>query len=123
MDKKKFDVSTRKTLTATCNHHPHSAVERLYLSLSAGGTSTPCSIMLGFGQTDISKLVQAATPNGMVMIIANLIKGEMALCKIDQLVMSGMQRYQAGGSLMRNIHPVHRKCPRSTRDTPIQYIQ
>ena len=35
--------------------------------------------MLGFGQTDISKLVQAATPNGMVIIIANLIKGEMAL--------------------------------------------
>ena len=32
-----FDVSTRKTLTATCNHHPRSAVERLYLSRSVGG--------------------------------------------------------------------------------------
>ena len=32
-----FDVSTRKTLTATCNHHPRSAVERLYLPRSAGG--------------------------------------------------------------------------------------
>ena len=26
-----FDVRTRKTLTATCNHHPRSAVERLHL--------------------------------------------------------------------------------------------
>ena len=32
-----FDVSTRKILTATCNHHPRSAVERLYLPQSAGG--------------------------------------------------------------------------------------
>ena len=32
-----FDVSTRKILTATCNHHPCSAVERLYLPRSAGG--------------------------------------------------------------------------------------
>ena len=32
-----FDVSTRKILTATNNHHPRSAVERVYLPRSAGG--------------------------------------------------------------------------------------
>ena len=32
-----FDVGTRKTLTATCNHHPRSAAERVYLPRSAGG--------------------------------------------------------------------------------------
>ena len=32
-----FDVETRKLMTATCNHHPRSAVERLYLPRNAGG--------------------------------------------------------------------------------------
>ena len=32
-----FDVSTRKILTATCNHHPRGAVERLYLPRTLGG--------------------------------------------------------------------------------------
>ena len=32
-----FNVSTRKILTATCNHHPRSAVERLYLPRTLGG--------------------------------------------------------------------------------------
>ena len=32
-----FDVTTRKTLTATCNHHPHSAVDHIYLPQFAGG--------------------------------------------------------------------------------------
>jgi len=32
-----IDVQTRKLLTATNNHHPRSAVERLYLPRSAGG--------------------------------------------------------------------------------------
>ena len=32
-----MDVQTRKLLTATCNHHPRSAVERLYIPRSAGG--------------------------------------------------------------------------------------
>ena len=32
-----FDVNTRKILTATNNHHPCSAVERVYLPRSAGG--------------------------------------------------------------------------------------
>ena len=32
-----FDVNTRKILTATNNHYPRSAVERVYLPRSAGG--------------------------------------------------------------------------------------
>ena len=32
-----FDVSTRKILTVTCNHHPRGAVERLYLHRTLGG--------------------------------------------------------------------------------------
>ena len=32
-----IDVQTRKLLTATCNHHPRSAVERLYLPRRFGG--------------------------------------------------------------------------------------
>ena len=32
-----FDVSTRRILSATNNHHPRSAIERIYLPRSAGG--------------------------------------------------------------------------------------
>ena len=32
-----FDVLTRRVMRATCNHHPRSAVERLYLPRSEGG--------------------------------------------------------------------------------------
>jgi len=32
-----FDVETRKLMTVTCNHHPRSAVEHLYLPQSTGG--------------------------------------------------------------------------------------
>jgi len=32
-----IDVATRKLLSATCNHHPRSAVERHYLPRSASG--------------------------------------------------------------------------------------
>ena len=32
-----FDIVTRRIMTSTCNHHPRSAVERLYLPRSGGG--------------------------------------------------------------------------------------
>ena len=35
-----FDVKTRKLLTAVYSHHPWSAVERIYLTQSAGGVGS-----------------------------------------------------------------------------------